>query len=129
MKLAKVPEGRVVEMLSEFCNTSCFTFEGIDLSDKSEVNDFKKKLEVILRSTGFKEKECIGYIFTGKMMNETYSLTGDNAYKDDLTFLAIPNYYNPMMKIKLGARWMDDIVANNAIRQNAEYFGQEPDYD
>ena len=50
------------------------------------------------------------------------------AYNDDLTFLVIPNYYNVLMKVKLGARWFDDIVANNSIRQNAIVTDCEPDY-
>ena len=61
-------------------------------------------------------------------MNRCYGLTGNNAYSDDLTFAVIPNYYNPMIKLLVGARWFDDIVANNSIRQNAINSGTKPDY-
>lgn len=128
MVFVKVPENRVAEMLNEFCSNSTFTFEGIDLTGENG-NKFKEQFEELARSTGFKEKDLVGYKFSGKDMNETYHLEGSNAYPDNLTFLSVPNYYNPVVKLKLGARWFDDIVANNAIRQNAEYFGQEPDYD
>lgn len=127
MVFCKIPEGRVAEMLNEFCQNSMFTFEGIDIEGKNG-KDFKMKFEAIARRTGFKEKEMIGYVFKGKHMNEIYRLTGDNAYPDDLTFVSIPNYYNPFVKLEVGARWFDDIVANNAIRENAQHFCQEPDY-
>ena len=61
-------------------------------------------------------------------MNRCYGLTGTNAYQDDLTFVVIPNYYNPIVKLACGARWFDDIVANNSIRQNAINSGAYPDY-
>ena len=61
-------------------------------------------------------------------MNKHYGLTGSNAYPDDITIVVIPEYYNPIVKLQLGARWFDDIVYNNAIRQNAINGGIEPDY-
>ena len=50
-------------------------------------------------------------------MNESYDLKGTNRYPDDLTFVSVKDYYNPMAKIQLGARWLDDIIDNN-IRNN-----------
>ena len=128
MQLAKVPENREREFFSEFSSKSMFTFEGIDIKSK-EGRQGLNKLEKVMRETGFTEKDCIGYHFKGEVMNRLCHLTGNNAYPDDLTFLVIPNYYNPMVKLELGARWFDDIVANNAIKQNAENFGCEPDFD
>lgn len=68
-------------------------------------------------------KENIGTItewihFTGKDMNETYQLTGMNAYPDDVDFLAFPldglNVTKlAIFKIKMGDHWFDDIVDNN----------------
>ena len=127
MALAKVPENREVEFLNEFCAKSMFTFEGIDISSK-EGKKQVKELEKLLRATGFTEKEFVGYHFTGEVMNRNYALTGNNAYPENLTFLVIPNYYNPIIKLKVGARWFDDIVANNRIRQNAINFKSEPDF-
>ncbi len=128
MNLVKVPENREDEMLQEFVNTSAFTFEGIDIHSK-EGKEGLKKLEEVLRKTGYTEKHCYGYWFTGAVMNRAFRLTDSNAYPDDLTFLVIPNYYNPIVKLECGARWFDDIVANNAIKQNAINYGHKPDFD
>jgi len=59
------------------------------------------------------------YNFSGRQMNEHYGLSGDNAYPEDLTFLAfnldglnvneLANF-----KIRVGDSWFDDIVINNA---------------
>ena len=124
MVLAKVPEGREDEMLIGFCQSSAFTFEGLDITDKKGL----KQMEKYLRETGFEKKDMLGLYFKGSVMNRVYGLTESNAYPDDLTFLVIPDYYNPIVKLQLGARWFDDIVANNQIRQNAINGGIEPDY-
>ena len=128
MALVKVPEKREAEMLLEFCNNSMFTFEGIDIESK-EGKSSLKELEAILRATGYKEKDFLMYWFKGSVMNKHYGLTESNAYPDDVTFLVIPNYYNPIVKIQIGARWFDDIVYNNAIRQNAIDRRTIPDFD
>ena len=128
MNLVSIPERDEIKMFQEFYNTSAFTFEGLDISDKDYVKRFKKEFEDVARATGFTEKKIMGYFFRGESMNKRYNLTGDNAYPDDLTFVVIPNYYNPLVKIKLGARWFDDIVDSNSIRQRAINCGCEPDY-
>lgn len=125
MKFVKVPENREEEHLKEFENTSAFTFEGIDLSDKSNVVQF----EQAARKAGFTEKHMIGYWFKGSVMNRVYRLSGTNAYPEDLTFLVIPNLYNPIFKMMIGARWFDDIVHNNSIKQRAVDTGVDPDFD
>ena len=128
MNLVKVPENRESEMLKEFLDSSAFTFEGIDIQSKEGKGNLKK-LEEILYKTGYNEKHCYGYWFTGDVMNRAFRLTDSNAYPDDLTFLVIPNYYNPIVKLEVGARWFDDIVASNSIKQNALAYGHEPDFD
>ena len=55
-----------------------------------------------------------GYVTTGKVMNEICHLTGNNAYPDDLTIFSIDKYKG--LAIMFGARWMDDIISNNADR-------------
>ena len=60
--------------------------------------------------------------FTGADMNAHYGLTDENAYQDDLHFLAFPlNCLDvdklAIVKIRMSDRWFDDIVANNASRQ------------
>lgn len=125
MAMIKVPENREAEMLQEFCDNSAFTFEGLDITNKQDV----KKLEQFIREQGGYDKEhFVAYWFKGSVMNRCYGLTGDNAYSDDLTFVVIPDFYNPGFKMAVGARWFDDIVANNCIKQHALDTGCDPDY-
>ena len=56
-----------------------------------------------------------GYVTKGKVMNEICHLTGNNAYPDDLTIFSIDKYKG--LAIMFGARWMDDIISNNADRE------------
>ena len=56
-----------------------------------------------------------GYVTTGKVMNEICHLTGNNAYPDDLTIFSIDKFKG--LAIMFGARWLDDIVSNNADRE------------
>jgi len=73
------------------------------------------------------DKQSIGTIqqwadFTGAEMNVHYHLTGDNAYPDDLHFLAFPLDgldvgKLAMFKLRMEDRWFDDIVSNNARRE------------
>lgn len=56
-----------------------------------------------------------GYVTIGKVMNEICHLTGSNAYPDDLTIFSIDKYKG--LAIMFGARWMDDIISNNADRE------------
>lgn len=115
MHLVKVPENKEKEMLNEFFQKSIFTFEGIEINDKKGM----KKLEKALIDNGYdkEEKDRVWYWFNGSVMNEHFHLTGDNAYKDDLTFLCIPDFYNPMFKLFVGARWFDDILQSNLENQ------------
>ena len=56
-----------------------------------------------------------GYVTKGKVMNEICHLTGNNAYPDDLTIFSIDKFKG--LAIMVGARWLDDIVSNNADRE------------
>ena len=56
-----------------------------------------------------------GYVTKGKVMNEICHLTGNNAYPDDLTIFSIDKYKG--LAIMVGARWMDDVISNNADRE------------
>lgn len=105
--------------ISELENGSAFTWEGITTTD----NDLKGITEFFKENTkGFKTPVKM-YTWSGKEFNDKYNLTGDNAYPDDLTFLSIPldswsEMGNlPMVKLQVGARWLDDIVDNNARRE------------
>ena len=61
-----------------------------------------------------------GYVTTGKVMNEICHLTGNNAYPDDLTIFSIDKFRG--LAIMFGARWLDDIVSNNADREGYDPF-------
>ena len=61
-----------------------------------------------------------GYVTTGKVMNEICHLTGHNAYPDDLTIISIDKFKG--LAIMVGARWLDDIVSNNADREGYDPF-------
>lgn len=61
-----------------------------------------------------------GYVTTGAVMNKLCKLTGSNAYPDDLTIFSIDKFKG--LAITVGARWMDDIIANNADRQGYNPF-------
>ena len=56
-----------------------------------------------------------GYLIKGRDMNRICSLTGSNAYPDDLNIFAIKNFKG--LAMNYGARWLWDIVANNGDRE------------
>lgn len=68
-------------------------------------------------------KQEIAYIIKGKTMNKIYGLTGNNAYGDDITLVAIKledmEDWSKIMfsRFEIGARWFDDIVMNNEMRE------------
>ena len=107
------------DKISELEKGSAFTWEGMDISDKNlkDIIDFFTK-----NTQGFKTPVTM-YNWTGKEFNEKYGLTGSNAYPDDLNFLSIPldtwseQGNLPIVKMQVGARWLDDIVDNNARRE------------
>lgn len=102
------------EQLETLRSKSIFTWEGM-----SEDEDNLEQIYNALKSEGFKQEQMTIYIFKGKLMNLAYDLIGDTRYKDDLTFVSIADYYNPIVKIKFGARWLDDIIDNN-LRMNEQ---------
>lgn len=115
--LINADEDKIKELEAD----SAFTWEGMDTSDKNLqaiVDFFKKNTPTIKLPINF-------YTWKGKLFNEMYSLTESNAYPEDLNFLsiALDNWGDgsfgalPMIKFQVGARWLDDIVDNNAARQ------------
>ena len=107
--------------IRELKNGSAFTWEGL--------SGLENNKEVILDD--FKKADVLGdveifefYTWKGELMNQIYQLTGSNAYPEDLTFVSIPlSMFNnnvgklALVKFQLGARWLDDIVDNNARRE------------
>lgn len=108
----KIPGGRVKEFLDKFEKESVFTYEGLSLSDQST-----SAMEDCLRSYGYDKEELLVYYTEGATLNSYYGLTGGNRYADELTIVFVPDFYNPIAKITTGARWFDDIVANNRRRE------------
>lgn len=124
MKLVRLGMKEFAGKVNDFYNKSMFTFEGLNYDDEPGM----QKLEEHIRVRGYNKKEFVAYCFTGDMMNEHFGLTDSNAYADDLKFIVIPDFYDPVYKMTIGARWFDDIVSNNTIRQNAINHHTEEDY-
>lgn len=109
MKVIKVSTKKKLE---ELRNASMFTWEGMNDDEEN-----LKKIEKIIRRYGFKQEEMTIYIFKGELMNKAYKLTGYNKYSNDLTFVSVADYYDPIVKVQLNARWLDDIIENNLYRE------------
>ena len=110
MEKFKVQTVEGIEGLKYLYDHSAMTWEG--LRDE----DFELAME---RCGG---EGVIGYLTKGKVMNELCHLTGDNAYPDDLNIFSITPFKGLAMLV--GARWMDDIIDNNARREGYHPFGK-----
>ena len=96
---------------------SAATWEGFNMSAKN-LNDFEYRVEKLCH---WKNRRI--YITTGKEMNEFSKLTGDNAYPEHLNIvsIALEDVEDCMpLKMRLKARWLDDIIANNESRESEE---------
>lgn len=105
------------EMLRKAYDGSYYTIEGAG----GDLNDWKKGLTEALEEQGI-GKPSAWITFTGKDMNEEFRLTGTNRYPDNFRFLAFPLDgldvgKLAMFKLRAGDRWFDDIVDNNARRE------------
>ena len=105
------------EQLDDLYNQSALTWEGLCADEQSlaDVEGWLKEHDAIIADT-----EVIAHIITGKLMNDTYSLTGTNRYPDDLTIVAITGVNQSRIAIprfEVGGRWFDDVVDNNARRE------------
>lgn len=66
------------------------------------------------------------YITKGKVINNAYGLTKDNAYPNDCPIVAVMlsdiENANTLIRrrFEVGARWFDDIVDNDLSRQHRE---------
>lgn len=96
------------EQLKELYDSSAMTWEGLREDD----------FEIALQECG--QDGAKGYITKGSIMNKLCKLTGDNAYPDDLNIFSIKEFKG--LAIVFGARWMDDIIDNNARRQKYRPF-------
>lgn len=66
------------------------------------------------------------YVITGKLMNEKYNLTGDNAYPNDCNILCIKqsdltNVDGIIIpRFEIGGRWITDVINNNLAREERD---------
>ncbi len=97
------------DQLKELYDSSAMTWEGLRSDD----------FAIALQECG--QAGAKGFLTKGKVMNEFCHLTGDNAYPDDLNIFSIKDFKG--LAIYFGARWMDDIIDNNARRQKYHPFG------
>lgn len=107
--------------LNKLYTTNAITIEGLVESD---IHYFVNWVENECECKFVNDKIEVN-IIKGKTMNENYALTGNNAYQDELTIVAIPlnqiDIHNigklALKRFDIGARWFDDIVDNNLIRE------------
>ena len=98
------------EQLKELYDGWAMTWEGLN------EDDFETALDYCCKDG----KEGTGYLVKGKVMNDVCHLTGTNAYPDDLNIFAILNFKG--LAMQFGARWMTDIIDNNANREDFHPF-------
>ncbi len=105
------------EQLDELYDQSALTWDGLATSEEN-LNSVKKWLaehEAIIDGT-----EPTFHITKGKLMNDTYGLTGGNAYHEDLNIVSVTNivdYQVALARFEVGGRWFSDIVDNDIRRQ------------
>ena len=113
MEIIRVNEKEILNSL--YCD-SAFTIEGLTEDSILDFVNWTKEY------TPFKAEEKV-YLIKGKTMNENYQLTEDNRYPDDLTIVSImlSDLEKPFSlvtaRFEIGGRWFDDIVDNNARRE------------
>lgn len=94
------------EELEAMADISAPTWEGLSLDGlEQQLKDIDPKAEAVY---------C-----TGKTYNESYGLTGNNAYPDDLTIVFLTKWSISTMdwKFNCGCRWADDVRDNNVARE------------
>jgi hypothetical protein len=105
------------EQLDELYNESALTWEGLSTSEDNlnAVLNWLKDHKAIIEGV-----EPTFHITTGRLMNKYYGLSGDNAYHNDINIVSVTNI-NPvpiaLARFEVGGRWFDDIVSNNARRE------------
>lgn len=85
----------------------------------------KEDFNIALKEAGTKDAK--GYVISGKTFNELCKLTGSNKYPNGLNIFAI--YPFKGLAMQFGARWMYDIIDNNANRENYHPFKEVEEND
>ena len=116
------------EDLKSLYRDEAAAFEGLDLSNL----ETDKAMEIFIKKLTANGMSLVMgstvYIADGRLINETYDLAGDNAYKDDFHISIIPydncifddpdnKEFMAELKTNLGIRWWQDIVDNNEYRE------------
>lgn len=119
MKITKI-ECETKDDIESLRECDALTWEGLNISDEN----LSQVAEWVNTTAKFKDNPKF-YITSGKLMNESYGLRGDNAYSDDLNIVSIKpedvqNFYNFIVSTRFntGGRWMSDIIDNNIRHQS-----------
>ena len=106
----EIVEAKSKSDLDELYNCSALTIEGLD---PDSIPDF---VDHIIEKGGTVKKVVD---IPGRLMNKVYGLTGTNAYPDNLDIVSVIGNTLPltMDRFNWGGRWFDDIVSNNARRE------------
>jgi len=103
------------ETLNRLYNGSALTLEGLNADDIDSLLDYVDEVAGLKNRTAYK--------ISGATMNNAYKLTDDNAYPDNLTIVcvALEDIKDVdsivMARFDFGGRWFDDVVDNNARRE------------
>lgn len=109
MKVVTVVNKEGIEALA---NKSALTLEG--LSEES-IPDFDEWIKHYTSTD-----EAVYHVISGKLMNDSYHLTGSNRYPDDLTIVSVDGIdLGPVTipRFQIGGRWLDDVIQNNLMRE------------
>lgn len=101
MEIKKV---ETLEQLKELYNCSAMTWEGLREDD----------WEAACKCCSQSEENGTIYLTTGETMNKLCKLKDGNSYPEYLNIVSIKDYRG--LAINYNARWMDDIIDNNARR-------------
>ena len=102
--------------LDNLYNQSALTWEGMN-TDNENLRAIRNWLD---NHGALENGEPVFHIISGEFMNSTYGLTGDNAYPNDTSIISVTNINIAKLilaRFKVGGRWFDDIVDNNARRE------------
>lgn len=105
-------------------NNEALCAEGLAIKDETDLEKVNKWFRT---NSKCKASNVDIYIIKGKVMNDFYHLTDDNAYGDDFTIVCIDWIKSGVNTPYKGSwRWFSDVVDNNARR---EIYKDNPHYD
>lgn len=103
------------EELNALYEQSALTWEGL-LANEDELG----AAETWIKNHGADGPDLTFHIIKGELMNEVYRLTGNNAYPEALTIVAVTGVDQMKLaipRLQVAGRWFDDIVDNNESRE------------